>query len=127
MFLVNLNLNLINTLICFYFISSESLVQKLPGTPNAICAYDVYCFGKVLLELVTGKLGMKDWLETTLPYISIYDKELVTNILDPSLIIDEDLLGDGDCREILPEPEAHKMAVHLGKPSQGSEGGQQRL
>ncbi|XP_057788249.1 probable LRR receptor-like serine/threonine-protein kinase At2g16250 [Salvia miltiorrhiza] len=72
------------------------------GTPNAICAYDVYCFGKVLLELVTGKLGissssdvaMKDWLEMTLPYISIYDKELVTNILDPSLIIDEDLLEE---------------------------------
>lgn len=72
------------------------------GTPNAICAYDVYCFGKVLLELVTGKLGissstdaaMKEWLETTLPYISIYDKELVTNILDPSLIIDEDLLEE---------------------------------
>ncbi|KAH6789359.1 Leucine-rich repeat protein kinase family protein [Perilla frutescens var. frutescens] len=72
------------------------------GTPNAICAYDVYCFGKVLLELVTGKLGissstdaaMKEWLEMTLPYISIYDKELVTNILDPSLIIDEDLLEE---------------------------------
>ncbi|KAL2477152.1 putative LRR receptor-like serine/threonine-protein kinase [Forsythia ovata] len=72
------------------------------GMPNATCAYDVYCFGKVLLELVTGKLGissstdatMKEWLEATLPYISIYDKELVTNIVDPSLIIDEDLLEE---------------------------------
>ncbi|KAI3446115.1 hypothetical protein Pfo_002780 [Paulownia fortunei] len=72
------------------------------GKPNATCTYDVYCFGKVLLELVTGKLGissspdgtMKEWLETTLPYISIYDKELVTNIVDPSLIIDEDLLEE---------------------------------
>ncbi|KAG6436238.1 hypothetical protein SASPL_101123 [Salvia splendens] len=72
------------------------------GTPNATCAYDVYCFGKVLLELVTGKLGLssstnmttKEWLEATLPYISIYDKELVTNIVDPSLIIDEDLLEE---------------------------------
>ncbi|KAK6143467.1 hypothetical protein DH2020_023815 [Rehmannia glutinosa] len=72
------------------------------STPNATCAYDVYCFGKVLLELVTGKLGIsssndaatKEWLESTLPYISIYDKELVTNIVDPSLIIDEDLLEE---------------------------------
>lgn len=55
-----------------------------------------------MLELVTGKLGisassdatMKDWLEQTLPYISIYDKEMVTNIVDPSLIIDEDLLEE---------------------------------
>lgn len=55
-----------------------------------------------MLELVTGKLGisassdagMKDWLEQTLPYISIYEKELVTNIIDPSLIIDEDLLEE---------------------------------
>lgn len=55
-----------------------------------------------MLELVTGKLGisasndasMKEWLDGTLKYISIYDKELVTNIVDPSLIIDEDLLEE---------------------------------
>ncbi|CAI9104524.1 OLC1v1003215C1 [Oldenlandia corymbosa var. corymbosa] len=72
------------------------------GTANATCAYDVYCFGKVLLELVTGKLGIsasndassKDWLEQTLPYINIYDKDGVTKIIDPSLIIDEDLLEE---------------------------------
>ncbi|KAK6136759.1 hypothetical protein DH2020_029472 [Rehmannia glutinosa] len=80
----------------------QSSDQGASGTPNATCAYDVYCFGKVLLELVTGKLGissstdttMKELLETTLPHISIYDKELVTNIVDPSLIIDEDLLEE---------------------------------
>lgn len=56
----------------------------------------------MLLELVTGKLGIsassetktKEWLEGILPYISIYNKELVTSIVDPSLIIDEDLLEE---------------------------------
>ncbi|MCD7463117.1 hypothetical protein HAX54_049990 [Datura stramonium] len=76
--------------------------QEALDIRSATCAYDVYCFGKVLLELVTGKLGisassdatMKEWLDKTLPCISIYDKELVTNIVDPSLIIDEDLLEE---------------------------------
>ncbi|KAG9130360.1 hypothetical protein Leryth_004356 [Lithospermum erythrorhizon] len=76
--------------------------QGNSGAPSANCAYDVYCFGKVLLEIVTGKLGMsaandatvKEWLDVTIPYINIYDKELVTNIIDPSLIIDEDLLEE---------------------------------
>lgn len=37
---------------------------------------------------------VKEWVDQTLPYISIYDKELVTKILDPSLIVDEDLLEE---------------------------------
>ncbi|XP_022768982.1 probable LRR receptor-like serine/threonine-protein kinase At2g16250 [Durio zibethinus] len=72
------------------------------GSSSANCAYDVYCFGMVLLELITGKLGIgkaedastKEWLEQTLPCISIYEKELVTKIMDPSLIVDEDLLEE---------------------------------
>ncbi|KAL3538972.1 hypothetical protein ACH5RR_002338 [Cinchona calisaya] len=67
------------------------------GASNATCAYDVYCFGKVLLELVTGKLGffadndssMQDWMENSLPYITTNDKELFVNIMDPSLTMDE--------------------------------------
>ncbi|MBA0669774.1 hypothetical protein Goklo_007407 [Gossypium klotzschianum] len=78
------------------------LFVKRIGSSTALCSYDVYCFGKVLLGLVTGKLDMsassdtqmKEWLEQTLPCISIYDKELVTKILDPSLLVDEDLLEE---------------------------------
>ncbi|KAF5182963.1 kinase domain [Thalictrum thalictroides] len=76
--------------------------QGSSGSMSASCAYDVYCFGKVLLELVTGKLGMSasdnattnEWLEKTLPHINIYERELVTKIVDPSLIVDEDLLEE---------------------------------
>ncbi|XP_022899480.1 probable LRR receptor-like serine/threonine-protein kinase At2g16250 isoform X2 [Olea europaea var. sylvestris] len=42
-------------------------------TGNKTCTDDVYCFGMVLLELVTGKLGISafseanlDWLQSAL-------------------------------------------------------------
>lgn len=80
----------------------QSSDQGPSGSQTATCAYDVYSFGKVLLELLSGKLGisssndttMKDYLEQMLPYISIYDKELVMKIIDPSLIYDDDLLEE---------------------------------
>lgn len=34
----------------------------------------------------------QDWLHQLLPYISPYNRELVVNIVDSSLIVDEDLL-----------------------------------
>ncbi|XP_027177640.1 probable LRR receptor-like serine/threonine-protein kinase At2g16250 [Coffea eugenioides] len=68
--------------------------QSNSGTSNATCAYDVYCFGKVLLELITGELGisdandsiMKAWMENTLRYINPDNKKLIVNIVDPTLI-----------------------------------------
>lgn len=76
--------------------------QGAAGAPVATCAYDVFCFGKVLMELVSGKLGISGstdpsahaWLESALPSINIYEKDSVTNIVDPSLIVDEDLLEE---------------------------------
>ncbi|CAJ2675590.1 unnamed protein product [Trifolium pratense] len=76
--------------------------QGNPGKSSVTCAYDVYCFGKILIELVTGNIDIsksddattKDWLEQTLNYITIYDKERLAKIVDPSLIVDEDLLEE---------------------------------
>ncbi|KAI9113125.1 hypothetical protein K1719_015650 [Acacia pycnantha] len=84
------------------FRKSQSFDQNNPGSSPATCAYDVYCFGKILLELVTGKIGIgktddgstREWIEQTLSYISINDKEQMTKIVDPSLIVDDDLLEE---------------------------------
>lgn len=70
--------------------------------PPASCTYDVYCFGKVLLELITGNFGLSgsneadsdEWLARTLGYIDAYDKEGVSGIVDPSLVVDEDHLEE---------------------------------
>ena len=86
----------------FFFISAKINRSYCSGSSTATCAYDVYCVGKVLLVLVTGRLGISgsndaatnEWIEQTLRYINIYEKELITKIVDPSMIIDEDHLEE---------------------------------
>ncbi|KAJ9135519.1 hypothetical protein P3X46_032697 [Hevea brasiliensis] len=108
----------------------QSSEQGTSGSVTATCAYDIYCLGEYYLSLlVTGKVGMsasseaqlKEWLEQTLPYISIYDKELVTKIVDPSLIIDEDLLEEVWAMAIVarsclnPKPSRRPLMVYILK------------
>ncbi|GJN24459.1 hypothetical protein PR202_gb12199 [Eleusine coracana subsp. coracana] len=85
--------------------SSKSLEKHTSGPP-ATCSYDVHCFGKVLLELVTGNFSISgpsaaaasdessEWLMTTLSHISSGDKSAITNIIDPLLVVDEDHLEE---------------------------------
>ncbi|KAF0928904.1 hypothetical protein E2562_010751 [Oryza meyeriana var. granulata] len=81
--------------------SSKSLDKNTSGPP-ASCSYDVYCFGKVLLELITGNFGVsgsndtgsEEWLARTLDFIDAHDKEGLSNIVGPSLVVDEDHLEE---------------------------------
>ncbi|KAL3515170.1 hypothetical protein ACH5RR_022072 [Cinchona calisaya] len=82
---------------------SEVSVQEKNSNQRGIPDYDLYCFGKVVLELVTGKLGIsaapandasiKKWIAETLPNIS-RNKETIARIVDPSLFIGEDLFQE---------------------------------
>ncbi|RYR63961.1 hypothetical protein Ahy_A03g010134 [Arachis hypogaea] len=84
------------------FSKPSSSNQPNFGTSSVTWAGDVYGFGKILLELITGDTEVsksedatsREWLEQTLPYISIDDKERINKIVDPSLLENEDLLEE---------------------------------
>ncbi|XP_024518615.1 probable LRR receptor-like serine/threonine-protein kinase At2g16250 [Selaginella moellendorffii] len=89
-------------LIMRFLRSRSQTSEQDPDSPVASCAYDVYCFGKVLLELVSGKLGISGtmdpgadtWVETILPLIDRHEKENLSKIVDSSLLVDDDLLEE---------------------------------
>ncbi|CAI9104519.1 OLC1v1003210C4 [Oldenlandia corymbosa var. corymbosa] len=78
-----------------------SKILRLPkGSEQG--ASDVYSFGKILLQLVTGvplfsnKTNSRAprLMEDILPCITTYNKELFLNIMDPSLSMEEHLVND---------------------------------
>ncbi|KAG6534687.1 hypothetical protein ZIOFF_008590 [Zingiber officinale] len=72
--------------------------RGLSGSSTATCAYDIYCMGKVLLEIITGRPGISGsnnaatnrWLEEMVACISIMEKEAMEKIVDPLLVVDDD-------------------------------------
>ena len=99
------------------------------GSSSATCAHDIYCFGKVLLELVTGKLGISrsndptstEWLDHTLRCIGMYNKDSVTKIIDPSLVLDEDFIQEAWATMVIaksclhPKPSRRPLARYVLK------------
>ncbi|XP_060173472.1 probable LRR receptor-like serine/threonine-protein kinase At2g16250 [Lycium barbarum] len=85
-----------HNMITKFFRMPKNSVGEPDGSSFTSCTYDVYCFGKVLLELVTGNVGIShpDELDKFLPFITMREKELVAKIIDPSLILDDDLIEE---------------------------------
>eukprot|EP01018_Ginkgo_biloba_P040069 Gb_10377 [translate_table: standard] len=82
---------------------SQSWDQGESGSAVATRASDVYSFGKVLLEIISGNIGISEgsenrgessWIDSALPLIDIHDKDTLPRIVDPYLIVDEDLLEE---------------------------------
>ncbi|KAJ7546790.1 hypothetical protein O6H91_08G054700 [Diphasiastrum complanatum] len=108
---------------------SQTSEQSDPDSPVASCPYDVYCFGKVLLELVSGKLGISDpvdpaadsWVDSALALIDRHNRESMNKLVDPSLVVDEDLLEEVWAMAIIaklclnPKPAKRPLMRHILK------------
>ncbi|KAH9297502.1 hypothetical protein KI387_029184 [Taxus chinensis] len=73
------------------------------GSSMATISNDVCCFGKLLLEIISGMTntiecnethGESSWIDHALTLIDIQDKDALPRIVDPYLILDEDLLEE---------------------------------
>lgn len=79
---------------------SWSFNEERPGLKTESPSMDVYNFGKVLLEIISGKNGISDqsdpqadlWLEWALSFINVHERGDLFQLLDPSLIVYEDFL-----------------------------------
>ncbi|KAH9324072.1 hypothetical protein KI387_004250, partial [Taxus chinensis] len=69
----------------------------------ATISNDVYCFGKLLLDIISEMTntiecnethGESSWIDHALTLIDIQDKNALPRIVDPYLILDEDLLEE---------------------------------
>uniref|UniRef100_A0A0D6R681 Protein kinase domain-containing protein n=1 Tax=Araucaria cunninghamii TaxID=56994 RepID=A0A0D6R681_ARACU len=82
-------------------LGSLSYVQKVDN--GAFLSYDIFCFGKILLDLISGLdiSGSDDpyaeaWLSKALQYIDSGYRDGFIALIDPSLVVEEDFT-----REIL--------------------------
>ncbi|GLJ43533.1 hypothetical protein SUGI_0905260 [Cryptomeria japonica] len=82
---------------------SHSWDQGDSGSSMATIANDVYNFGKLLLEIISGATstieynethGESSWIDNVLALIDTQDKDTLARIVDPYLILDEDLLEE---------------------------------
>lgn len=79
---------------------SSEQVRQDSGTMGR--SKDVYDFGKLLLEILSGKCGITErrdfqtdsWVEWAVSIINVHDKEALYQLLDPSLIVGGDFLDE---------------------------------
>ncbi|XP_042401649.1 probable LRR receptor-like serine/threonine-protein kinase At2g16250 isoform X1 [Zingiber officinale] len=108
---------------------SQSSNRGVSGSSTATCAFDIYCMGKVLLEIITGKPGISGsdsaatnkWLKQTAACIGIMEKEMVAKIVDPRLVVDDDHMEEVWAVAVVakacldPRPAKRPLARHVLK------------